>query len=112
MNKNATDGQINGWKHSHKGAQALWRQTHRVNCQVLRGGGKPSDQTETIPNALPANPNVDARIDVYEGPTGKGWVATFFAEENDNSKWFRTVSSHEDGALVETDWAPVPEEIA
>lgn len=109
LSRNATDGLINGWKHSHKVAQASWRGSgSRQNFgQVLRGGVKPSDQPVDAP-ALPNNPNADAWIDVYEAPNGYGWVATFIATDA-GKDWWRTVSVHEDGPLVETAWELVPE---
>ena len=108
--KNATDGLINGWKNSHKTQQGTWRSAHgnKNYGQRLRGGLKPSDQADDAP-LLPNNPNLDAWIDVYEAPNGFGWKATFEAVENPGAvRWFRTVSCHEGGALVESSWALVP----
>lgn len=116
LRKNATDGVINGWKNSRKLGQTSWRGKGVRNNygQVLKGGGKPSDQPEDGPE-LPNNPAVaeDAKIDVYEAPNGYGWVATFEAVENPGAvRWFRTVAVHEDGPLVESDWALVPEPLS
>jgi hypothetical protein len=119
LNKLATDGVIDGWKNSHKLGQTDWRTQGKASVrnnygQTLTGGGKPSDQAETGP-ALPLNPIVaaDARIDVYEAPNGYGWAAYFEAVENPGAvRWFRTVASHEDGALVESAWALVPPPVA
>ena len=111
--KLATDGLINGLKNSHKLEQSIWRgnNSNKNYGQVLRGGVRPNDQSVDGP-VLPNNPNVDARIDVYEGPDGFGWIATFEAEENPGAvRWFRTLSVHMDGPIVESAWALVPEPV-
>lgn len=105
----ATDGLINGWKASHKGAQAAWRGQGRGRNygQVLPGGVRPSDQAVDGP-ALPNNPNLRAWIDVYERPDGFGWIAYFVATDT-GQDWVRTISSHETAALVvETGWISYP----
>jgi len=106
LSRLATDGVINGRKNQHKLDQTAWRGRGKRNNygQVLKGGGRPSDQPVDGPS-LPLNPLVaaDARIDVYEAPNGYGWVATFEAEEA-AVRYSRTVASHEDRALVETGW--------
>jgi len=115
LNKLATDGVITGWTAGGKLEQTTERGNGKWGSnygQVLKGGGRPSDQAEDGP-ALPANPQVaaDARIDVYQAPNGFGWTAYFEAEEAGAIRWFRTVTVHENGPLVETDWALVPEEV-
>lgn len=104
LSRAATDGLITGWKASHKLAQTAWRGQGRRNNygQVLRGGGKPADQAVAGPS-LPATPNIDAWIDVYERPDGYGWVA-YFVTTDTGQDWIRSVSCHEDGPLVETGW--------
>lgn len=106
LSRVATDGLINGWKNSHKVAQAAWRGQGRRNNygQVLPGGVKPSDQTVDGP-VLPNNPNTFAWTDVYERPDGYGWISYFIATDT-GQDWIRSVSCHEDGPLVETDWVP------
>jgi hypothetical protein len=116
LTKLATDGVIAGWKTSHRLEQTAWRRPGRVGNnygQVLRGGGRPSDQPLDGPG-LPLNPEVkaDARIDVYESPDGFGWLAIFEAVENPGAvRWFRTVGSFMDEPLVESVWSLVPASI-
>jgi hypothetical protein len=102
LSRAAMDGNINGWKNSHKSAQAAHRVANGHYGQVLRGGGQPSDQAVPGP-ALP-NPHADSEVHVYDGPNGRGWVGVFWAEEA-GTTYTRTVTCHEDGPLVETDWA-------
>jgi hypothetical protein len=104
LTRNATDGFINGWKAAHHAAQASWRAAHGGGnyAQVLLDNARPSDQADDGP-PLPGNPNVPAWTDVYQSPAGFGWRSTFRASDA-GVTYRRTVSSHEDGPIVETDW--------
>lgn len=44
--------------------------------QVLRGGGQPSDESRTLALNKPAQYD-DCWIDVYEGPSGIGFVVNY-----------------------------------
>lgn len=77
--------------------------------QVLKGGGKPSDvQKETkIKNKVKAG--FDYWIDVYEGPSGKGYVVNF--ETIRAGKKIRKSVNYGPEDHRETDWTEVPENV-
>jgi hypothetical protein len=105
--RDTLDNRIDAWKDQAKDQQDTGRDagTWGGNYgQVLRGGEKPTDQAEPGPD-LGAQLKSDGWIDVYTAPEGRGWVATFEADEA-GALYRRTVSSHEGGPLVETAWEP------
>ncbi len=103
--RDVMDNRIDVYKDALKDAQTTSRAggTWGANYgQVLRGGGRPSDQPNDGPT-IPANLKNDARIDVYESPTGFGWSLTVEAVEA-GTLYHKTLTSHEDGPLVESAW--------
>ena len=74
--------------------------------QVLKGGGKPSDvRKETkIKNKVKAG--FDYWIDVYEGPSGKGYVVNF--ETIRAGKKIRKSVNYGPEDHREADWTEVP----
>ena len=105
------DNRIDPWKDQYKDQEQFWRQTLSTTGnfgQVLRGNQRPSDQPEDGP-ALPPTLDDEGWVDVYEAPNGFGWIAPFEADEG--TLYHRTVSQHEDGSLVETEWEIFTNEI-
>ena len=70
--------------------------------QVLRGGGRPSDQPNAGPE-IPANLKNDSWINVYEAPNGFGFSFVVEADEA-GTVYHKTLKSHEGGAFVESEW--------
>lgn len=103
--RDVLDNRIDPWKDQYKDQQQGWRATSSTTGnfgQVLRGGGRPSDQPVDGPT-LGAQLINDGWIDVYEAPNGFGWRATFEANEA-GTLYRRSVSQHESEPLVETAW--------
>ncbi len=87
--RDTQDNRINVYKDALKDAQTNGRASRTWGSnygQVLRNGGRPSDQPNDGPT-IPANLQPDAWIDVYESTLG-----------------FGTLISHEGGAFAESAW--------
>lgn len=97
------DSRIDVWKDHYKDLQKVWRQSRGGGYgQVLRSNRRPSDQNEDGP-LLPSTLKDDGWVDVYKAPNGYGWRAVFEASEG-ASVYHKTISSHEDGPLVDVGW--------
>ena len=109
--RDVLDNRIDVWKDQYKDNQKSWRTSSSTTGnygQVLRGNVRPSDQPADGP-LLPATLRNEGWIDVYEAPNGFGWRATFEADEG--TLYRRSLSVHEDGPIVETDWVVYEEVI-
>ena len=108
--RDTLDNLLDVWKDAYKDGQNSGRASGTWGSnygQVLRGNGRPSDQTEDGV-LLPANLKDDGWIDVYEAPNGFGFRATFEADEA-GTLYTKSLTSHEGGAFVISEWTEVPE---
>jgi hypothetical protein len=73
--------------------------------QVLRDGGRPSDQPNDGPT-IPAPLKHDAWVNVYTAPNGRGFEIVVEADEG-GTLYQKTLRSHEGGDFVESDWEEI-----
>ena len=103
--RDTQDNRINVYKDALKDAQTNGRASRTWGSnygQVLRNGGRPSDQPNDGPT-IPANLQPDAWIDVYESTLGFGFKVVVEAEET-GVFYLKTLISHEGGAFAESAW--------
>lgn len=81
----------------------------KEHFQVLRNGGKPSDVTKETKIKDKIKAGFDYWIDVYEGPSGKGYVVNF--ETLRAGKKIRKSVNYGPEEYRESDWTKVQENV-
>ncbi len=108
--RDVMDNRIDAWENAYKLLETDWRANDSTTGnygQVLRGNIRPYDQPVDGPH-LPNNLTDEGDINVYEAPNGFGWFAVFDAEEGSDS-WIKTISVHEDGPIIQSEWVATVE---